>query len=479
MPFSLTDSPPFSWTFLESYLRRYDAHASRHLELLAEVRSRLAAGDACENSHGASPPVRGEDFADAREPSATQASTADRLERLRYQLLNERAAVLGEEDLRAADELDRIYAALVGRRTPHGRQARRLLWNPDFAQDAVERLERCLDPALPLDRCADSARRLTEQYFAASAAGPGGTAARHRVLLYAPLYLSSYCVNHCVYCHFKFDNPIARTHLSPRQVVEEAGYLAAQGMRHILLVAGDYPRLTGIDYYVSVVEALRRRFAGQWAVEIAAQSTAAYAQLAAAGVLGVTLYQETYDSSRYALLHPRGPKTHFDWRLEALERAAEGGIRRLGLGILLGLAPVAEDARVLVRHAVYLRRRFPHCTLAVSLPRLHRPPEGFDVPYPVDDETFLRLYCGLRHALPDAELVLSTRETAPLRELLAGVCVTQLSAGSSTAPGGYGDRAAGRSATGGEQFPVSDERPAVQVAQALRSQGLAVVWESK
>ncbi len=476
MSLSLTDSPAFSWTFLESYLRRYDAHAARHLELLGEVRSRLESSVA--DGSTARPISLGEKGGGAAAPTPSRPEdAADRLERLRYQLLNERAAALGEEDLRAADELDRTYAALVGRRTPDGRRARRLLWNPDFARDAVERLERSLDPALPRKVLTESARRLTEAHFAPVSGDAAGKGARHRILLYAPLYLSSHCVNRCVYCHFKFDNPMPRIHLSPRQAVEEAEHLTAQGIRHILLVAGDYPRLTGVDYYASVVEALRRRFAGQWAVEIAAQSTAGYARLAAAGVLGVTLYQETYDFRRYAVLHPGGPKTHFDWRLEALERAAEGGIRRLGLGILLGLAPAAEDARALVRHALYLRRRFPRCTLAVSLPRLHRPPDGFPVPHPVDDETFIRLYCGLRHALPDVELVLSTRETGALREFLAGVCVTQLSAGSSTAPGGYGDRAAGRTAVGGEQFPVSDERPVEQVVQALRRQGLAVVWE--
>ncbi|GAB4130570.1 MAG: hypothetical protein Kow0040_08620 [Thermogutta sp.] len=478
MPFSLTDSPAFSWQFLESYLRRYDAHAVRHLELLGEVRSRLDALEPGGNSDDSPPFSRGDDEAASRGSRTAESSIVDRLERLRYQLLNERAAALSDEDLRAADELDRMYAVLVGRRTPGGRQARRSLWNPDFAADAVRRLERCLDPAMPLEELTESARRVTEEHFPGDSGNASEKSARHRVLLYAPLYLSSYCVNHCLYCHFKYDNPTTRIHLTPRQAVEEAEYLAAQGMRHILLVAGDYPRWTGVDYYVSVVEALRRRFAAQWAVEIAAQSTSGYARLSAAGVLGVTLYQETYDFDRYAVLHPRGPKTHFDWRLEALERAAEGGIRRLGLGILLGTAPVLEDARALVRHAEYLRRRFPRCTLAVSLPRLHCPPEGFTVPHPVDDETFIRLYCGLRHALPDAELVLSTRETAALRELLAGVCVTQLSAGSSTAPGGYGDRAAGRSVTGGEQFPVGDERPAEQVVQALRRQGLAVVWES-
>jgi len=406
------------------------------------------------------------------------AALAERLERLRYQLLNERAAVLTAEDLRAAEELDRIFARLTGRAEQPGRHIRRVLWEDGFAADTVERLERCLHPDLPLERVTASARRLTDEHFRPGSAGFQQGPAGHRVLLYAPLYLSSYCVNRCLYCHFKFDNPITRVHLSPEQAVGEADYLVQQGLRQILLVAGDFPQRTSIEYYVSVLKALRERFDAQWSVEIAAQSTRSYAALAAAGVCGVTLYQETYDFARYARLHPRGPKTHFDWRLEALERAAEGGIRRLGLGILLGLAPAVDDARLLVRHAVYLRQRFPHCRLAVSLPRLHQPPDGFSVPHPVADATLIRLYCGLRHALPDLELVLSTRERASLRDLLAGVCVTQLSAGSSTAPGGYGDRAAGRATADGEQFPVSDERSVEEVAAALRGQGLTVAWEA-
>jgi len=147
---------------------------------------------------------------------------------------------------------------------------------------------------------------------------------------------------------------------------------------------------------------------------------------------------------------------------------------RLGLGILLGLADPRADVLAMIRHAEYLHARFPDRTLAFSLPRIHQAPDDFRAPYPVDDETFIRLYCALRVAFPRAELVLSTREAAPLRNRLATICITQLSAGSSTVPGGYEDGVAA-GAYGG-QFPVNDHRTPAEVARWLEAAGLEVAW---
>jgi 2-iminoacetate synthase len=127
------------------------------------------------------------------------------------------------------------------------------------------------------------------------------------MLLYAPLYLSSYCVNCCVYCGFHFSNPIPRRHLTIDEALQQANILRGRGMRHILLVAGDFPRLTSTAYFAEIIAALSQQ-GFHVAVEIAPQTTASYAELAAAGACGVTLYQETYDESLYALYHPRGKK---------------------------------------------------------------------------------------------------------------------------------------------------------------------------
>jgi 2-iminoacetate synthase len=294
------------------------------------------------------------------------------------------------------------------------------------------------------------------------------------MLLYAPLYLSSYCVNHCVYCGFRYPAQIERKQLSAAEAVEEARILHDRGFRHVLLVAGDYPQRMTTAYYVEIIGRLKELGIAP-TVEIAPQTTGAYAEMAAAGVCGVTLYQETYNEELYGLYHPRGPKVSYDWRLEGLERAAEAGIRRLGLGVLLGLADPREDLRAMMRHARYLGRRFPECPLAFSLPRIREAPPEFETPYPVDDETFIRMYCALRVAFPKATLVLSTRERAELRGRLARICITQMSAGSCTSPGGY--TATHQPRPLGKQFPICDHRRPAEVAASLDHAGIQPVWE--
>jgi len=198
-------------------------------------------------------------------------------------------------------------------------------------------------------------------------------------------------------------------------------------------------------------------------IEIAPLDREGYAQLVAAGLWSLTLYQETYDPHRYSECHVRGPKAAYQWRLESHDRAAEAGIKRLGLGVLLGLADPRADLRAMMRHARYLADRFPDCHLAFSLPRIHEAPDDFEITHPVSDELLVRFYAVLRIAFPKAQLVLSTREPVPLRSRLARICITQMSAGSSTSPGGY--QKDGPAA--GEQFPVSDQRPPAEVARWL------------
>jgi 2-iminoacetate synthase len=187
----------------------------------------------------------------------------------------------------------------------------------------------------------------------------------------------------------------------------------------------------------------------------------------------LTLYQETYDESLYATYHQRGPKANFHWRLEGHDRAAEAGMPRLGLGILLGLAEPSRDLLAMMRHGAYLLKRFPGRKLAFSLPRIHQAPAGFEIPFPISDDMLIRCYCALRIAFPSAELVLSTRESACLRNRLAKVCITQMSAGSSTTPGGYADDSAEKP---GEQFPVSDDRTVQEIVHWAEDAGFEISW---
>ena len=247
-----------------------------------------------------------------------------------------------------------------------------------------------------------------------------------------------------------------------------------RGFRHVLLVAGDFPSLTSTDYFLPIIRALAAD-GFSVGVEIASQSTLSYKQMAQAGARSLTLYQETFQEDLYSQYHLLGPKSFYDWRLEAPERAADAGVTRLGLGILLGLADPIKDLRALIRHAGYLRDRFPEVKLAFSLPRIHEAPAGFDPPCPVDDDLFFRCYCALRLAFPSSELVLSTREAPDLRDRLATICVTQMSAGSCTAPGGYDAEEADPRRR--QQFPVCDQRSPAEVTSMLQRRGLEVLWD--
>lgn len=339
--------------------------------------------------------------------------------------------------------------------------------NAEYAAHRVARARQCLDPATPLDQVTREAAERTRAVFAA------GSAHRWRILLYAPLYLSSYCVNQCVYCGFRASNPIERRHLSVAEALDQAAILADRGFRHLLLVAGEFPALVPTEYFAEVIAGLRQRGITP-AVEIAPQSAEAYAVMASAGACGVTLYQETYDPQRYTGYHPKGPKSDYDWRLGGHQRAAEAGLQRLGLGVLLGLSDPRQDLWAMIRHAAWLAERFPHHGLAFSLPRIYESPQGFEPPFAVDDELFVRMYCGLRAAFPRAELVLSTREPEALRSRLARICITQMSAGSSTVPGGY-DTCLARGADG--QFSISDQRSPAEVAAALEADGFELLWD--
>ncbi len=315
-----------------------------------------------------------------------------------------------------------------------------------------------------LEELAHAARRVRATRF-------GNT-----ITLYAPLYLSNHCINTCPYCGFNALSTMPRTLLTPEELQAEAEVLITQGHRHILLVAGETQDPDAmIERVASLARAVKPRIA-HLAVEMQPLDVHGYRRLVAAGVDGVTLYQETYQREVYATYHRAGPKADFDARLAAIEAAGEAGMRFLNIGALLGLAHAAHDAVALVAHARYLAHRFWQSSIAVSLPRLKHVPQGFSIPHPVTDQEFVRLIVALRIALPDMGLTLSTRETALLRDRVLPLGITHMSAGSRTMPGGYT-----RSHEDGAQFAVEDTRTPAEVAAALAHAGFDPVfkdWES-
>ncbi len=291
------------------------------------------------------------------------------------------------------------------------------------------------------------------------------------ILLYAPLYISNECVNVCTYCGFRRDIDVSRLTLAPEEIEREARYLAGEGFRHILLVAGEHPKKIPLDYVERAVR-VTRHFAPSVTLEVQPYTAGEYGRLVAAGADGVTLYQEVYDEERYASYHTHGPKKDYADRLEAPCRAAESGIRRIGIGALLGLAPWRREAFLLAAHADSILRRYWRTQLAVSFPRIRDAASHFDAPAPVSDRDLAAMICAFRLVFPDAGLVLSTRESRELRDGLVRLGITQISAGSKTEPGGYGGP---REAEG--QFAVSDSRSPGEVAERLAALGFEPVWK--
>jgi len=256
------------------------------------------------------------------------------------------------------------------------------------------------------------------------------------IRLFVPLYLSNECINNCQYCGFSRDNPILRVTLSLDEVRREADALREQGFRNLLLVAGEHPKFVSLNYLKDCVAALHPDWPGI-SLEVGPMETADYAPLVAAGADGLVVYQETYDRKVYADMHTAGPKRNFDWRLETPERAYAAGFRRLGISPLYGLADWRFEAICVAAHADYLLRNCWKAAVTISLPRL-RPCAGEFRPLThMSDRDLAQLVCAFRLMFPDVGLVLSTRESAKLRDGLLPLGVTMMSAGSHTEPGGY------------------------------------------
>lgn len=291
------------------------------------------------------------------------------------------------------------------------------------------------------------------------------------VRLFAPLYLSNECVSTCTYCGFSAGNEIARRTLDPDEVLAEARELRARGFRHVLLVSGEHARVVSKDYLVECVRLLAPEIPSL-SVEVQVWDGDTYRRLVDAGCEGLVVYQETYDRDTYEAVHLKGKKRNYDWRLGALDRGAEAGMRRLGLGALLGLhSDWRLDGLAVAAHARALMRRWWRCEVSAALPRLRPAAGGFEPHDPAGDRDLVQLLCALRLFLPDLGLSLSTREAPELRDALLRLGVTQMSAGSHTEPGGYAEASDAE-----PQFEVSDTRTPAEVAATLKEAGYDPVW---
>lgn len=329
----------------------------------------------------------------------------------------------------------------------------------------IERLAALVSPAAEnyLEQMAHSAHRLTIQRF-------GRT-----VSLYAPLYLSNYCVNSCRYCGFSKKNESDRIRLNTEQVLGEAKIIRDNGFEDILLVSGEDRDFVTVDYLAELAGKLREMFSSV-SVEIYPMSKDEYSRLFEAGIEGVTLYQETYNRRAYSYYHPTGPKSDYDNRLNTHDRCAASGMRELGVGALLGLTDWRVETLALAEHAHYLMKKYWQSRISFSFPRL-RPAFNTSTSggkYSVNDRNLVQMITALRLCFADAGLVLSTRESARLRNHLIKLGITKVSAGSKTSPGGYSDKKNKSS----EQFETDDKRSPSQVAVMLQQAGYNPVWKN-
>lgn len=304
-----------------------------------------------------------------------------------------------------------------------------------------------------LEAMAQRAHQLTVQHFGRA------------ILLYTPLYLANYCVNRCVYCGFAIHNQVKRQQLTLEEVEAEARVIAATGLKHILILTGESKRHSPVSYIKECVGVLKKYFSSI-SIEIYPLTEEEYAEVIAAGVDGLTLYQEVYDEQEYDKLHLAGPKKNYHFRLDAPERACRAGIRTVNVGALLGLQDWRSEAFFTGLHANYLQNKYPGVEVSLSPPRMRPHVGGFPPKVVVTDKNLVQYILAFRLFMPRGGITVSTRESAELRDHLLPLGVTKMSAGSCTAVGGH---RAGEASD--PQFDISDQRDVPGMVQMLQGRG--------
>ncbi|WP_299794562.1 2-iminoacetate synthase ThiH [uncultured Shewanella sp.] len=326
---------------------------------------------------------------------------------------------------------------------------------------SLDSLLALLSPAAEpfIEQMAQRSAALTRQRFGAN------------IGMYLPLYLSNLCANECDYCGFSMSNKLKRETLTLEQLNAEMAVIKQTGYDSILLVSGEHETKVGIDYFKTVVPVVKQEFS-YLAMEVQPLKEAEYRELVSLGLDAVMIYQETYNPTIYAEHHTRGKKQDFAYRLETPERLARAGVDKIGIGVLLGLDDWRLDALLLGHHLSYLESRYWRSRYSVSLPRLRPCTGGISPRVELSDRGLVQMICAFRLFNEQLEVSLSTRESSALRDNLLTLGITNLSAGSSTQPGGYV-----KPNSSLNQFDISDERTAQQVSEAIRARGLNPVWK--
>ena len=314
---------------------------------------------------------------------------------------------------------------------------------------------------------------LAEKYLEELAQKAQQTTIRHFgkiIQLYTPMYISNYCNNQCLYCGFKKENKIERKQLTFDEIEKEAVEIAMSGMRHILVLTGSAPNVATPDYILNAVRTIKKHFPSV-SIEMYPMNKEEYKSLFYAGVDGLTIYQETYDEKLYAKLHPTGPKSNYQYRLSAPDRGCLAGIRRINLGILLGLKGWRQDIFLAALHCAYMQREYPATEISISLPRIQPHDGNYTSQIPVTDKNMVQILTAFRLFMPRAGINISTRENPYFRDNVISLGITNMSAGCTTAVGGHTKEDTAK------QFEIADTRTVKEVQNLIYNKGYQPVFK--
>ncbi len=282
--------------------------------------------------------------------------------------------------------------------------------------------------------------------------------------MFTPIYIANYCENYCIYCGFNCHNKINRAKLNEQEIEKEMKAISETGLQEILILTGESRTKSDITYIGEACKIARKYFK-LIGLEIYPVNSEEYAYLHKCGADYVTVFQETYNADKYQTLHLSGHKRIFPYRFYAQERALKGGMRGVGFAALLGLDDFRKDAFATGYHAYTLQKKYPHAEIAFSCPRL-RPIINNDKinAMNVHEKELLQVVCAYRLFMPFANITISTRECARVRDNMVNIAATKISAGVNTGIGEHADDIASK---GDGQFEISDERSVYEVYHTL------------
>ena len=339
----------------------------------------------------------------------------------------------------------------------------------DSERCSIEDFKALLSPAAEpcLEQMAEKAQRETSKHF-------GNT-----VYLFTPIYIANYCENYCVYCGFNCYNRIKRMKLTYEQIEHEMKVIADSGMEEILILTGESPANSDIEYIGEACKIARKYFR-MVGIEIYPVNVKDYKYLHECGVDYVTVFQETYDTVKYEQLHLMGNKRVWPYRFDAQERALMGGMRGVAFSALLGLSDFRKDALASALHVYFLQRKYPYAEMSLSCPRL-RPIINNETINPLDvgERQLCQILCAYRIFLPFCGITVSSRETAEFRNGIVKIAATKVSAGVSTGIGDHEEKYSGKEKSeqsGDEQFEISDGRSLNRMYEDIESEGLQPVY---